>query len=65
LNGTHQLLAYADDVNLLGERNTDNLTEASKVVNIEVNAEKTKYMLVSPDQNADQNQDIKIKKQII
>jgi hypothetical protein len=37
LNGTHQLLAYADDVNLLGdnietERNTENLADASKEV---------------------------------
>jgi hypothetical protein len=38
LNGTHQLLAYADDVNLLGgnirttKRNTETLTDASKEV---------------------------------
>jgi hypothetical protein len=53
LNGTHQLLAYADDVNLLGDsmdtinKNTQTLTEASKEVGLEVNVEKTKYMLVS------------------
>jgi hypothetical protein len=35
MNGTHQLLAYADDVNLLGdnidttEKNTEILTDAS------------------------------------
>jgi hypothetical protein len=45
LNGTHQLLAYADDVNLLGDnidtinKNTETLTEASKKVGLEVNRE--------------------------
>jgi hypothetical protein len=66
LNGTHQLLAYADDVNLLGDnidsinRNTGTLIDASKEVGLEVNIEKTKYMLVSRDQNAGQNGEIKI-----
>jgi hypothetical protein len=66
LNGTHQLLAYADDVNLLGDnidtinKNTGTLIDASKEIGLEVNIEKTKYMLVSRDQNAGQNRDIKI-----
>jgi hypothetical protein len=66
LNGTHQLLAYGDDVNLLGDyidtinRNTETLTDASKEVGLEVNVEKAKYMLVSRDQNAGQIWDIKI-----
>jgi hypothetical protein len=66
LNGTHQLLAYADDVNILGDyidtinRNTETLIDASKEVHLDVNAEKTKYMLVSRDQNAGQNREIKI-----
>jgi sorting nexin-29 len=66
LKGTHQLLAYADDVNLLGDnidilnKNTQTLIDASKEVGLEVNVEKTKYMLVSRDQNEDQNRDIKI-----
>jgi hypothetical protein len=40
LNGTHQLLAYADDVNLLGDnidtinKNTKTLTDASKEVGL-------------------------------
>jgi hypothetical protein len=58
LNGTHQLLAYVDDVNLLGDnidiinKNTETLIYASKEVGLEVNVEKMKYMLVSRDQNA-------------
>jgi hypothetical protein len=66
LNGTHQLLAYADDMNLLGDnidtinKNTQTLIGASKEVGLEVNVEKTKYMLVSRDQNAGQTPEIKI-----
>jgi hypothetical protein len=66
LNGTHQLLAYADDVNRLGEgidtinRNMEILIDASKDAGLEVNVEKTKYIFVSRDQNVDQNRDIKI-----
>jgi hypothetical protein len=66
LNGTHQLLTYADDVNLLGDnidiinRNTETLIDASKEVGLEVNVEKTKYMFVSRDQNAVQTREIKI-----
>jgi hypothetical protein len=50
LNGTHQLLAYTDDVNLLGDntdtikKNTGTLTDASKKVGLEINVEKTKYI---------------------
>jgi hypothetical protein len=36
------------------------LSDASKEVGLEVNVEKTKYMLVSRDQNAGQNREIKI-----
>jgi hypothetical protein len=31
LNGTHQLLAYADDVNLLGD-NIDNISENAETL---------------------------------
>jgi hypothetical protein len=55
LNGTRQLLAHADDVNLLGDKidtinkNTETLIDASEEVGLEVNVEKTKYMLESRD----------------
>jgi hypothetical protein len=66
LNGTHQLLVYADDVYLLGDnidamkKNTETLIGASKEVGLEVNTEETKYILLSRHQNAGQNYDIKI-----
>jgi hypothetical protein len=39
------------------KKNTQTLTEASKDVGLEVNTEKTKYMLLSRHQNAGQNCD--------
>jgi hypothetical protein len=61
LDGTHQLLANAGNVNLLGgnidalNKNTETLIDASKEFGLEVNIDKTKSILVSHDQNADQN----------
>jgi hypothetical protein len=66
LNGTHLLLAYADDVNLLGDnidtikKNTETLVDACKEIGLEINVEKTRYMLLSHHQNVGQNRDIKI-----
>jgi hypothetical protein len=71
LNGTHQLLAYADDTNLLGDnidttsRNRETLIDVSKEVGLEVNIDKTKYIFMSCDQNAGQKRDIKLQIQII
>ena len=63
---THQLLVYADDVNMVEGRvhmikkNVETLVAASKETGLEVNADKTKYMVMSSDQNAGQHHDIKI-----
>ena len=66
LNGTHQLLAYADDVNILGgsihtvKKNAEALVAATKEIGLEVNAHKTKYMTVFRDQNAERIDSMKM-----
>jgi len=55
LNGTHQLLVYADDTSG-GSLHTIKITPealivARKVIGLEVNADKTKNMVVFRDQN--------------
>jgi hypothetical protein len=59
-------LVYADDINLLGnsidtiKENTEILLIASRVVGLEINAEKKKYMIRSCHQNSGWNQNIRI-----
>jgi len=66
LNGTHQLLVYANDVNILGgciqtiNENADALVLASKEIGLEVDADKTKYMVMFRDQNTGRSQSMKI-----
>jgi len=58
LDGTHELLVYADDVNMLGggihsvKENAGALVAAAREIGLEVIADKTKYMVMSRDQNA-------------
>ena len=58
LNGTHQLLTYSDDVNILGgsiqtvKENAEALIVATEEIGLEVNADKTKYMVMSREQTA-------------
>ena len=66
LNGTYQLLLYADDVNILEgspctiKKNAKALVAASKETGLEVNADKTKCMFMFRDQNARQSHNINI-----
>ena len=66
LNGTHQFLAYAYDVNILGgsvhtiKKNAEALVAATKEIGLEVNADTTKYMIMSRDQNAGRIRSTKI-----
>jgi hypothetical protein len=65
LNATHQPFIYADDINILSGSihtvgKTEGLLIASKEIGLEVNAEKTKYMIMSQDQNAGQNSNIQV-----
>ena len=68
LNGTHQLLVYVDDVNILGgsahtiKKNAKALVVASKETQLEVNADKTKYMVIFQDQNSGRSHNIKTDK---
>jgi hypothetical protein len=70
-NGIQLLLAYADDVDLLGDnidtikKNIETVIDASKEVGLEINVEKTKYMLLSSHQNVGQTRNIKVEDVIV
>jgi len=66
LNGTHQILVYADDVNILGgsvhtiKEKAEALLVASKEIGLGVNADNIKYVhVMSRDQNAGRSQNMK------
>jgi hypothetical protein len=65
VNGTHQLVVYADNANLLGDnidtkkKNTEAFIDAIKEVGVEISLEKNEYMLLSRHQNVGQNRDVK------
>ena len=66
LNGTHQLLAYAYDVNILGgsihaeKENAEALVAATREIGLEVSVDKTKCIVMSRDQNAGRNSSVRI-----
>ena len=66
LNGTHQMIVYADDVNILGgsvqiiKKNTEAVVIASNEVDPKLNADNTKHMAMSRDQNAGRTYSMKI-----
>jgi len=66
LNATHQLLDYADYVNIqIGSINTlkekvEALVAATRQIGLEVSADKTKYMVMSRDQNAGRIHSVRI-----
>ena len=65
-NVTHQLLVYADDVNISGgsgrtvKEHAEALVVATKETGLAVNADKTKYMVMSGNQNAGRSHNMRI-----
>jgi hypothetical protein len=59
-------VVYADGINFLGcsintiKETTDTVLEACRDVSLEINAEKTKYMIMSSHPKSGQNQNIRI-----
>jgi len=68
LNGTHPVLVYADNFNILGEsahtiqKHINELVSTIKETGLEVNADKTKYKVMSRGQDAEKNHNIKTDK---
>jgi len=66
LNGTHQLLVYTDGDNILVRsirtvrKNIEALVDVTMETGLEVNADDTKYVVMSSDQDAGQSHNIKI-----
>jgi hypothetical protein len=66
LNVTYQLVAYADDVNILGgsahtlKENAEALVVAAKEIGLEINADKSKFMVMSRAQNAGLGHSVKL-----
>jgi len=66
LNGTHQPLAYADGVNILEgsihtlKENAEALVAAMREIGLEVSADKSKYTVMSRDQNAGRIHSVRI-----
>ena len=64
MNSTHQLLVCADDVIILGDsvhtvkENVEAFVVANKKIRLEVNADKTKHMVMSRVQNAGRSHSI-------
>ena len=60
-NGTHQLLIYADNVNILPEsiqttkKNTEDLIVANLGIGLEIKTVEAKYIVISHEHNARQN----------
>ena len=65
LNGTHHFLVYAE-YNILGgsvdtiQKNAEGLVVASNEIGLELNANKTKYLVRYRDQNSGRSHNIKI-----
>jgi len=62
---TAYFLAYADDVNILAgsihtlKENAEALVAATREIGLEVSADKTKYMVMSGDQNVGRNHSVR------
>ena len=66
LSNLYNILCNADDDNILGgsihtlKENAEALVAATREIGLKVSADKTKYMVMSRDQNARQNHMVRI-----